>query len=236
MGVHPVVSLVDHLVQSQSDEDVRVTVQTMRRALEGTTLSSLVIHDLNDTPDDEIDRLRSQIIELNTVNASLEVEVENLRSRLQKIEEQPLSCGPSQNGVYTMEQFLSVLTAKMRRSYGWRTDYIIATHETPDCQPVANESIQKWQNSNKVPDWAVHQIDRLIFRKRGGNSAPTWSDEDEQYLTDLYKQDPRQRNRSLANNCEQHFGRTITENSIKGALDRLRKHGSLPKKRPSRMI
>jgi hypothetical protein len=233
MDMHPVAMLVE----TDNEDDFKSTVQIMRRVLEGTQLSSVVIQKLTTQDADDVQKLRQQVDELQAAKLTLESTVQTLQTQLSEVNQQPF-CGPAVNGFYTMEQFLSVLTAKLRRSYGWRTDYIGATHETGSgglIKPVPNEEVQKWQNTNQVPDWAVEQIARLTFRKRGGVSGKKWSDDDELYLMSLYNQDPLQRNQLLAEMCERHFGRSINESAIKGALDRIRRRGKLPLKRPSRI-
>lgn len=244
MEVYPtaILAMVDRIADSATDDDdVRTAVEGIRKLkLSGVTpsvvLQQLVIAKppLNDLVDlhARAAELAQQVSTLMAENAHLEAQVANLHEQLNHLDDRPMI--EPVNGFYTMEQFLAVLTSKLRRSYGWRTDYVRASKETPGCNPVANETVQVWQNKNKVPDWAVEQIDRLAFQKRHGVGAPMWSDDDEQFLIKKYNEDPSQSNNNLAKSCSDHFGRPINENSIKGALDRLRKKGHVPKKRPSR--
>jgi hypothetical protein len=249
MNVQPatILAMVDCIVESTTADDVRIAVEGIRNLkLNGTKPSFLlqrcVIAAETGQPSDDVSsetssdlqgrivELTHQVSELEAENAHLETQVANLNQQVSKFAHgnEPV------NGFYTMEQFMAILTAKLRRSYGWRTDYILASVATPDCTPVATETIHKWQTTDKVPEWAVTQISRMAFKKRPGAGGKTWSDDEEQYLVDQYQFDPSQKNVVLAQLCETQFGRSINENSIKGALDRLRKKGSLPSKRPKR--
>ena len=154
----------------------------------------------------------------------------------------------SDNGYYDLEQFVAALHCKMGRTYGWRVDYIKATLATPECRNVKNEEIQRWQQTKKVPDWAFEQIDRLIFPPRKGELGPAWSSIEYDFLVDLYTGKAMKENGEVhqtssstsnavfAGICSTRFGRNITENSIKGAIDRQRKKDRLPKRRNSKPV
>jgi hypothetical protein len=243
MDIHPVtiLAMVDRIIEANTEDEIKTTVEGIRRTLKGMMPSVVLQHlaiagedgDRAESMKEHIEGLKKEVSELLAEKSNLESQIADLQERLRQIGS--TMTGPADNGFYTMEQFLAVLTVKLRRSYGWRTDYVAASHETEGCRPVANETVQKWQNSNQVPDWAVEQIDKLAFRKRTGTGGLPWSDDNEIYLTELYKSDPGQSNQMLARLCEEHFGRPINEPSIKGAIDRLRKKGQLPRKRPSRL-
>jgi hypothetical protein len=227
---------VDRIVDERtSADDIKLACENVRRVLNGSapsvTLRYLAIAGQRDIEslEDKIEHLQQQVIELVQEKAELESELEKLRVQLHDITNRTIQ---PVNNYYTMEQFMFVLLRRLRRSYGWRTDYIIATQQTPGCTPVLNETLQKWKNRDQVPDWAVEQIERLHFPERTGLSGVPWTEENEAYLISLYTADPLQSNQTLAHLCEQHFNRPIGENAIKGALDRLRRQDRLPKKRP----
>lgn len=233
MEIHPaeILAMVDRICESVTDDDAKQAVEHIRTLrLRGVTPSVM----LQQSPADlqlRVQNLTQEISDLTQANARLEATISSLTQQLQHLDHY---IEPT-NGSYTMEQFLMILTARMRRSYGWRTDYIRASHETPQCTPVSNEIVQRWQNANAVPTWAVEQIGRLEFRKRHGKIGnPTWTETDENYLIEQYRDDPLQKNIVLAQRCAERFGRPISENSIKGALDRARKKGYLPGRRPAR--
>jgi hypothetical protein len=245
MDIQPatILAMVDCIVESTTEDDIKTAVEGIRSLkLDGAKPSILLQKIVVGKPTDHTvmmtsDVLHAKVIELSNQvtallaeNAQLEIQVADLHKQVQKIDNgtEPI------NGFYTMAQFLAILTCALGRSYGWRTDYIHASQEAPDCKPVATEMIHKWQVTNQVPDWAVSQIARLSFKHRPGARRPAWSDDEEAYLTAQYVTDPSQKNSVLAQSCETHFGRPINENSIKGALDRLRKKGKLPLKRPKR--
>jgi len=238
MEVHPIdlFAEVDRIVDERTSvDDIKLACENVRRVLNGSTpsvtLRYLAIAGQKDStsPEDKIKHLQQQVAELSQEKAELEAELEKLREQLQDIN---IHVVEPVNNYYTMEQFMFVLLRRLRRSYGWRTDYIIATQQTPGCTPVLNETLQKWKNRDQVPDWAVEQIERLKFPERTGVSGVTWTDENEAYLISIYMADPSQSNQILAHRCEQEFNRPIGENAIKGALDRLRRQDRLPKKRP----
>lgn len=134
---------------------------------------------------------------------------------------------------YAMEEFMARLQVKMGRTYGWRVDYVSAS-SAPDRRPVKSEDIQKWQRTRRVPHWAFEQIEQLEFSKRQGQGGPPWTTQEYDFLEALYTADPLTPNAVLAEKCSKQFGRPITENSIKGALDRLRDKGRITMYRPSK--
>jgi len=174
----------------------------------------------------EVGWLRSQIQELKTANDRLEEQVNTLRGLIADTVPEPV------NDHYTIEQFMLRLASKMGRTYGWRTDYAKATHETTGCQPVDTDDIQKWQKERRVPDWAYRQIDLLEFRMRMGRAGPEWKADEVDYLIAEYQADPHQPNATLATKCMKQFGRDISEQAIKGAIYRLGQTGRLPQHRP----
>jgi hypothetical protein len=135
---------------------------------------------------------------------------------------------------YTFPQFMLALAAKRGRTYGWKTDYAQATRDTPGCQVVGADDIQRWQRERHVPDWAYQQIEILDYRDRKGQSAPEWKSDEVQYLIDLYQADPHESNASLAAKCQEHFDRPVNVPAIKGMVHRLGEQDRLPRHRPPR--
>jgi hypothetical protein len=99
---------------------------------------------------------------------------------------------------------------------------------------ITASNFQQWRANNQFPLYVVEQInamssDDMLCR------GPRWTEDERQYLVDLYTADPSRSNKTLADACSTQFGRLITECSIKGELDRQRKKGrvspyrSLPK-------
>ena len=166
--------------------------------------------------------------------AALETEKNSLTARIALFESDSVT--QSENGNYPLETFLAALQRKMGRTYGWRVDYVLATataaQANPNVKVVKNEEIQKWQKDKEVPAWAFERIPLLVFQKRKGEGSPPWKSNDYTFLATLYLEDQHKSNAYLATVCGQKFDREITENAIKGALDRLRKKGSIPVKRP----
>lgn len=63
--------------------------------------------------------------------------------------------------------------------------------------------------------------------RRGKPRPPSWDELERLYLISLYQANSNKSNLVLAHACEQRFGRTISENAIRGALYRLRLHGRI---------
>jgi hypothetical protein len=173
---------------------------------------------------EDVDGLRREIEGLRAINDHLEKKVSELLAQQARMSPEPVDHS------YTMEQFMLALATKRGRTYGWRTDYARATQETPGCRVVHTDDIQKWQKDNRVPEWAVDQISRMSFKQRIGRAGPEWKPGEVQFLIDLCIANPREPNASLANKCQERFGRDITESSIKGAKFRLNRQGRLETK------
>lgn len=172
------------------------------------------------------------IVDLNDKVQILQDQETTLRVQLEEMQQMALP--KPVDGFYTLEEFTGALLRKRGQTYGWKVDYVTATN-TPDCRVAKNEDIQAWQKTNKVPDWAFEQIDRLIFPKRTGKKGqPPWLETEYDYLEFIYKEDPTRSNIVLVDLCTKKFGRSINEPAIKGALDRLRKKGRIDKYRPKK--
>jgi hypothetical protein len=146
---------------------------------------------------------------------------------LKEILFRPQPCADGKGELYyTFDQFLSALQVRMRGTYAWKTGYAKATVKTPGCEEVRTEDIQKWQKSDKVPVRAYEQISILSFEKREGKGAPPWTKQNIAFLVEQYNGkpgDPTKSNAVLAKLCTEEFGRLITENAVKGQVDRCRK-------------
>lgn len=177
---------------------------------------------------DEVADLKSKIRGLEDDNRRLQATIARLQQQAEIANPAPV------NAHYTVKQFMVALAARRRCTYGWKKDYAQATEETPDCFRVSTDDIQKWQKEDRVPEQAFVQIDWLRYPVRTGKSPPkpNWSEDNLEYLIREYQADPHQPNAGLAKKCTAHFGRTISEQAIKGALFRLGEANRLPKQRP----
>jgi hypothetical protein len=236
MEIHATTVLedVDEIMDSPDEQVRRTRLERFRLKLNGQAPSVIIKQYLaqddrneTDNSDRSVDLLHRKIDTLLEERSLLEQQIVALTSQL-KLHGDAVEV--AKNGYYSMGYFLSKLFVKMRRSYGWRTDYLKATETTPGCTPVTNETVQKWQSANRVPTWAVDQIDQLLFSKRSGQSGPVWTSENKEFLITIFTNDPSLSNIELAALCSAEFGRTITENSIKGEIDRSRKRALLPPK------
>jgi hypothetical protein len=232
MGIEgTILTMFDRIAHESTTElDRQQTLEGLRRKLHGELPSSILKAVTSDAQmvsiyQDEISQLRAQLVEAETKNAQLEQSIGALNAQLTP---QPV------NGHYTLEQFLAALQRRLGRTYGWRKDYVFATKQTPGAVQVETTHIQQWQAKGLVPQVYVEQIDKLKFPKRTSKGGIEWSPDNYDYLATTYLANPTLSNRKLAEQCSTHFGREITENSIRGALDRLRNLGRIPKRRPSR--
>jgi hypothetical protein len=180
------------------------------------------------TSDEEIGVLRGQIESLKEANDRLEATVNKLRSEAAQIA--PVAIDQT----YSLDQFLLAVTMKKGGTYGWKVDYVQASHDTPGCREVEIDDIQRWQKDGRVPDWAYNQIEQMDFPERVGRSAPSWKSQEVDYLIQLYTANPHESNASFAAKCSERYGTPRSEQSIKGAIYRLGRQGRLPPHRPAK--
>lgn len=198
--------LLDQIAQATDDSETIIAVGQMKAKLSESVLPSSIITQ-------RITDLEDQIAILTT----------------------RLTPHQPDNGFYTIDQFITALIRKRGRSYGFRVDYVTASSTTPGCRAVKTEEFHKWQQSKEVPDWAYDQIDRLVFPDRKGKKGQTpWTVGEYDFLAKGYTLDPSKSNLDFAIMCTKEFGRSITEEAIKGALDRLRKRKRISKYRPKK--
>jgi hypothetical protein len=127
----------------------------------------------------------------------------------------------------TFGEFLRELIVAQQRTHGWRSAYVNATHNTPGVTPVTQLMIAKWREDNLAPRWALDQITLLRFRHTG---FQMWSNHEVQFLLDAYARSNGHGYKALADQCSEAFKRDISENAIKGQIDRLRNSGRLPRR------
>ena len=176
----------------------------------------------------EVLALRDKVRELTESNERLLATIDDLRGKMAFSNPEPV------NDTYTLDQFIVKVTTIRGRAYGWKTDYAMATANTPGSHRVSTDDIGKWQKEKRVPDWAYAQIEWLKYPTRIGRARPEWTDNDVEYLVDLCITDPHETNGKLAEKCTAHFDREITSGAIKGARFRLAQIGRLPEHRPPR--
>jgi hypothetical protein len=227
-----VLELFDRAVLAEDDSIALESIAGIKEIL--TEIKPRVSESLDNQPPSVIlTKIVFRDPEMDAKLQHLEDEARELRDRIEKASTIPHPIADEKGDLYyTLEEFLAALQVKMGRTYGWRVDYVTASTETPEVHQARNEDIQKWQRTKKVPDWAFDQIDKLVFTKRVGQGGRQWSNQEGDYLVGFYVSDPTMSNASFANICTKHFGRKITENAIRGALDRLRDKGRIERYRP----
>ena len=209
--IENVLYVFDEIIQSDNVDTVAHSIASVREKLNGS-LPSIFIKQLFVITGEQI--------------KSLQTEKEELQSRLVH------TCT---NGFYAFKDFLAALQIQMGRTYGYKTDCIKASETSPDCKIIRLEDFQKWIKSEKVPDWAYEQLSKMIFPKRTGAAGKNWKNTEYTYLETIHNADPTIKNIVLASMCSEKFGREITENAIKGSLDRLRKQNRVAPKRKEKI-
>jgi hypothetical protein len=121
------------------------------------------------------------------------------------------------------DSLLLAIVKKRGKTWGWRSTYLAATQHTEGARPVSNHEIDKWRNEDRIPYWAVEQVPMLTFVNPIARRGVTWSRQERRFLHRIYENGVALTNDQLADMCSQQFGRLITDNAIKGMLDRSRK-------------
>jgi hypothetical protein len=99
--------------------------------------------------------------------------------------------------------------------------------DDPAIGRITASMMQGWRKQDRYPAYVVEQINSMTADDLPGRRV-RWSEEERLFLVQLYHDDPRRSNMVLAERCSVQFGRPITECSIKGELDRLRKSDRVP--------
>lgn len=119
---------------------------------------------------------------------------------------------------------LFLALSERRSLYGWKTALMEAIGDSSEPGRITEHDLCVWQKRGLCPQWLVDEVPFLrLKRKRNHKSVtqPDWSDAEFDFLIEQYN-DGKIKNRLIAERCSDKFGRTITENAIKGAIHRLR--------------
>lgn len=182
----------------------------MRRAIDSVNVARLL-------EQSEVSQLLDQIRSLEKQNEELARRIANLAKQTGEDSSEP----QEKPTVYPISDLITAMAAaKDGNSYGWKTDYVKASHNTPGARPVEHHHILKWQKLKFVPAWAYEQVSFLQFRKRVGKKSPNWKREEYQWLADEYNANPKLTNAELARRFTAKFNRPMNENGIKGGLNR----------------
>lgn len=231
-----ILEMVDRIVESNDEQELHSNLDGIRRTLRGNVpsvvLKQLFVSQSNPSLRRMLDANHTdQQQKINTLmreNAELEEQVKALTSHYRAFThavETPI------DDYYSFGFFMLKLTVKLGRSYGWRTDLITASQNTPSVERINNQMIQTWRKEQRVPVWVIEQIDRLNFPARVGGSGHLWNDENEGYMVDQILQEPRLPNAELARRCTDEFGWPVNENMVKGKRYRAQKNRRLPNRR-----
>lgn len=149
------------------------------------------------------------VIALENTIAAMAREIERLK-------------GPEKDS-YSYSDFVLRVCLKFGKSYGWKAAYVAACTDAR-CHVVSAYMIDDWRKTNKVPMWAVRQLDFMTLKqlpRKRLRHAQIWSEAEKQFLIELFLHDRQQTNDLLAVLCTKEFKRKITGSAIKGQLDRL---------------
>ena len=75
---------------------------------------------------------------------------------------------------------------------------------------------------------------RVSHKRLGVPRPPRWTPEEYDYLSSIYQEKPDRSNLWFSYECTEKFGRSLTENAIRGALYRLRLRATI-ELRPGRV-
>jgi hypothetical protein len=130
---------------------------------------------------------------------------------------------------HPISDLLIAICAARGHLYGWKSSYLAAARPGLDnIIAVTERQLHTWQKIGHVPAYSVNQVPRMQFKAQTHRGRQRWTAGEYDFLRNLYiKTDGHVKNADLANKCAAAFGRDVTENAIKGALDRLRKNGAI---------
>ena len=121
------------------------------------------------------------------------------------------------DGFYSWGEFFSAVFASLNgKTNRWQTDFAEQTG-------VNLSTIQKWRLTGKVP--AINYEMALVLKTTvsASQTRQAWSGDEYDALQILLDTDPRPTYATIASTLTKDFGRKITENAIKGSVDRLKK-------------
>ncbi len=210
MDVSEALDILDTIINTHDESTVLASVIEYREKF--AEPPSIIMHKIVFPERDDLARLREENLAL--------------KARLGQPAEHQVIRPEKGEPYYNLADFHAALLIKRGGSHAWKVSYVEASTQD-GCRLVKNEDIAKWQRTKQVPIWAYEQITVMKFFKRAGKNSPDWTQEEYDYLRDTYNEDPTRQNKELAYRCSVRFERTITEQAIKGALDRLRGKGQV---------
>ena len=137
-----------------------------------------------------------------------------------------------ENAIDNTRPFHDLIIAVARathKTYGWRVEYLRASLSSLQARPVNERMMVTWQRSGRVPNWAVEQVSVMEFRRPSFKKPRDWNREETEFLIHLYQSNEYVTYQRMAELCQQKFDRDISEQAIKGMLDRLRKKNKIDK-------
>jgi len=130
-------------------------------------------------------------------------------------------------GFVHFAEFYRKVFCKRKGGHGWQVEVMRAFADTS--HPITKHMLDTWAVTEKVPELYYNALDHVTFVKRCRDKPQiVWSANEDQWLANYHLCDPTSTNSALAIACSEKFGRHITENAIRGKLDRLRRTGHVP--------
>ena len=248
MDNNKIISILDRIAHpSTSDIDVMQSVFGLRRVLKGELPSNCLGKQIRVRPpkrsyqawQDEIDELKEQLAEKTEAERtqekrvkSLTHEVEKLQAQVLKLKEskpkEPKETKSSAVEFYTNAQFAAIMVERVGKYNGAKRAFEDFNTElrkkNPELGVITSSHLEKWRVEDRYPTWVIEQL-RMMSKADLPTTKHRWSQADYNFLRDLYLADPSVSDRRLAEILSEKFGCNMTENAVKGALDRLcKKH------------
>lgn len=170
----------------------------------------------------------------------IDCRITNLRQIITDLRQDITDLAPHPiDGNYTFLQWITRLISHLGYVKGVQQDYATGSqHDGNTVRPVSIQDIYKWHAANKVPDWAFNQIDLITYPTHGGtgegvtrSSHKEWSTVEVTWFVNLALENPKMHYKEIASLCSKEFGRTISENAVRGMFTRRRDDGRLPPRR-----
>lgn len=255
MDNNKIISILDRIAHpSTSDIDVMQSVFGLRRVLKGELPSNCLGKQIRVRPQkhrsyqawqDEIDELKEQLAEKTETERtqekrvkSLTQEVEKLQAQVLKLKEakpkEPKETKSSAVEFYTNAQFAAIMVERVGKYNGAKRAFEDFNTElrkkNPELGVITSSHLEKWRVEDRYPTWVIEQL-RMMSKADLPTSSHRWTQADKDFLRDLYRANPTVSDRRLAEILSERFGCDMTENAVKGALDRLRRKGEIERRK-----
>lgn len=258
MDNNKIISILDRIAHpSTSDIDVMQSVFGLRRVLKGELPSNCLGKQIRVRPQkhrsyqawqDEIDELKEQLAEKTETERTQEKRVKSLTQEVEKLQAQVLKLKAAKPKepketketkssaveFYTNAQFAAIMVERVGKYNGAKRAFEDFNTElrkkNPELGVITSSHLEKWRVEDRYPTWVIEQL-RMMSKADLPTSSHRWTQADKDFLRDLYRANPTVSDRRLAEILSERFGCDMTENAVKGALDRLRRKGEIERRK-----